>query len=291
MKLKKQTLYVIFLSILILLGISGCSSRFETPILDADGTLVYPAKNGNDIKAKIILCRKEDPETGNRIGTGTIFTNWEEGNIRAFFDLENRFAYGERMVVFHINWIGTDGSSLYQKEIDLSPNESTNTINSSISIDPETREPGAYTVQIFLYRELIAEKKFEIRPVSQVTASWYGKIKPNIRLYRKESKKTGKLIGEGTSFTIDDKERVRTMIDFETAVVDAEQELVFYLDWIGPEGESVYRKENVLYPGESISTLESSISIAPDKRAPGEYTLRLSLFDEIIAEQAFEIKP
>ena len=79
-------------------------------------------------------------------------------------DLENRFAYGDRELIFHLDWIGEDEKSFYRKQINLYPDDSSSTIKSSISISPDKRQAGNCILQIFLFNKLIAEKKFELRP-------------------------------------------------------------------------------------------------------------------------------
>jgi len=162
-KMKLITLTMFLITLLLLVG-AGCSSRIEMPVTGADSTIVYPAKKADGISAKITLCRKVDKKTGKRIGTGTVFTIMEKERVRAFVDLENRFVYGDRELMFHFDWIGVNGRSFYRKRIDLSPDDSSSTINSSISIPPDKRQPGKYILRIYLFRELIAEKKFELLP-------------------------------------------------------------------------------------------------------------------------------
>jgi hypothetical protein len=104
------------------------------------------------------------------------------------------------------------------------------------------------------------------------------------------SKKTGKLIGEGSTFKMKAKRNVRASIELKNRFAFGDQELMFHIEWIGPAGESIYRKRYDLYPYDSTSTIESSISIAPDKRQAGNYIVQLLLFNELIAEKPFELK-
>ena len=290
--MKKMKLFILtmFLMISLLLVLPGCSSRIEMPVTVADSTIVYPAKTPDGISVKISLCRKLSNKTGKRIGEGTVFTIKEKESVYAFIDLENRFLHSDRELMFHIDWIDADGRSLYQKRIDLSPGDSSSTITSSISISPDKRQPGAYLLRIYLFRELIAEKKFELRAESQVTPSQEEGITANIILYRNVDKKTGKRIGEDTVFTIKDKAKIRAFIDLANRYAYGNMELMFLLDWIGPNGSSFYRKQIDLIPGDSSSTINSSISISPDKRQPGECFLRIYLFEELIAEKKFELR-
>jgi len=103
------------------------------------------------------------------------------------------------------------------------------------------------------------------------------------------SKKTGKLIGEGSSFKIKAKRKVRASIELKNRFAFGDQELMFHIDWIGPDGESIYRKRYDLYPTDSTSTIKSTISISPKKRQAGDYKFQLFLFNELIAEKPFEL--
>nr|NQU91165.1 hypothetical protein [Bacteroidota bacterium] len=283
--------FTMFLTTFLLLLINGCSSRMETPVMADDLTAVYPSKNVDDITAKISLCRDVTKKTGERIGEGMVFTIMEKESIHVIVDMENRFAYGNRDLMFHIDWIGPDNESFYRKRIDLPPDDSSFTISSSIAIDPDRRLPGEYTTRVYLFRELIAEKKFDILPEFQINPSMGEGIKAGITLYRKKSKKSGKLIGEGTEFIIKNKEKVRTIINLENRFIYDDQELIFHIDWTGPDGKSFYEKEIDLSPNDTSSTINSSISISPGNRQPGAYSLRLYLFRQLIAEKKFNLLP
>ena len=211
----------------------------------------------------------------------------ENADIRALVDIENRFKYKDRDLMFHIDWIGADGRSFYTKQIILAPTDSSTVLQSSISISPGDREPGEYNFKIYFFRELIAEKKFEILPKFELLSSTGEKISSDIRLYRYKSKKSGKLIGEGTTFTIKEKAKVRALIELENRFVYGRQELRFQLEWIGPDSKSFYEKDIILEPQDSTFIINSYISIPPEKREPGEYALRVSLFDILLQEKKF----
>ena len=287
-KMKLATLKMFFISSLIFL-MTACSSRLETPVIEDDLTIVYPSKKASGISAKITLYRKVEKKTGNLLGSGTIFTIREKANLRAVVDLENLYNNTYKDLMFHFDWIGPNGKSFYLKRVDLAHNDSTSMINSSISISPEQRQPGEYILRIYFFRELIAEKKFEILPKFKFNPSKNEGITTGITLYRKKSKKTGKLIGEGTVFKIKEKTKVRALVELENRSAYGDQELMIRYEWIGPDGNSFYRKQIDLFPGDSTSIIRSSISIPPEKRQPGKYSLRVYLYDTLIAEKEFEL--
>ena len=289
-KIKLNTLPLLLISLLFIAD-AGCSSRIDTPVSCDDSTIVYPGKKADDITAKITLCRKISKKTGERFGAGTTFSVREKANIYAVVDLENHFNLTDRELMFHLDWIGPKDRSIYRKQIDLSPDDSSSTIYSSISISPD-RQPGEYSLRIYFFRELIAEKKFELRPEFQLTSTKAKEIKANITLFRKVSKKTGKHIGVGTVFTIKEKRRVRASIDIENRFAFGDNELIFHLDWIGPDHKSIYRKQIDLFPGDSSSVIHSSVSISPSReRQTGLYSLKVFLFNHLIAEKKFELRP
>jgi hypothetical protein len=288
-KLQLFTITVFFITFILLEGI-GCSSRIEKPVITADSTITYPAKKADGISAKITLCKKVSSKTGKRIGEGTVFTIRDNENVFAFADLENRFLHNDLDQMFHIDWIDPAGRSFYLKRIDLLRGDSSSTITSSISISPDKRQPGEYLMRIYLFRELIAERKFELREETRITPIEVEGIRANIIFCSAVSKKSGKRIGVDTVFTIKEKGKIHAFIDLANRDAYGDRELNFRLDWIGPDGKSFYGKEVNLSPADSSSTINSSISILPGKRQPGKYLLQVYLFEELIAEKKFELK-
>jgi len=290
MKNIKLLTFSIFLITFIILIVAGCSSRIETPVTEADSTIVYPAKNPDGIMAGITLFRKANKKTGRRIGEGKIFTIREKENLNAKIDLKNRFACGKRELIFHIDWIGTNGRSFYRKQIDLSPDDSSYAINTSISIPPDKRQPGNYSIRIYLFRELIAEKKFELIPESEDITSMVEKLDAKITLYRKKSKKSGKLIGEGNVFTIKEKAKVRALVDLGNRYAFDDRELEFQIEWKNDSCKSIYSKEIELFPNDSTTSIKSTLSISPNKRQAGNYIFQVFLFRKLVVEKKFELK-
>ncbi|MBI9039058.1 MAG: hypothetical protein JEY97_13065 [Bacteroidales bacterium] len=290
MKNIKLLTFSIFLITLLILIVAGCSSRIETPVKEADSTIVYPAKNPNGIMAGITLYRKMSNQTDKLLGEGTVFTIREKENLNAKIDLKNRFACGKRELIFHIDWIGTNGRSFYRKQIDLSHVDSSSTINTSISIPPDKRQPGNYSIRIYLFRELIAEKKFELIPESEDITSMVEKLDAKITLYRKKSKKSGKLIGEGNVFTIKKKAKVRAFVDLGNRYAFDDRELEFQIEWKNDSSESIYSKEIELFPDDSTTSIKSALSVSPQKRQAGNYIFQVFLFRKLVAEKKFELK-
>jgi hypothetical protein len=164
-RMKKLKILMVFLCMAaLLMFMPACSTRYQEPLTTADSTIVYPPKKTGDISAKITFCRKISKKTGKLIDAGSVFTIGNDEMVHAVVDLENRFESGDRDLMLHLQWIDQDGGDIYRKRIDLTSADSTSTLKSSISISPDKRQPGEYLLQVYLFRELIAEKKFRLLP-------------------------------------------------------------------------------------------------------------------------------
>lgn len=279
----------IFSIIFLLIIQTGCSSRLDEPVVLADSTYSFPSKSPDDISAKITLCKSISKKSGKLIGAGTIFTIRDEASIKAVVDLENIFKSNERPLMFHLDWIDSDGNSLFLKRIDLAFQDTLKTLISSISITPDKRQPGEYRFRVYLFREMIAEKKFQLRPEYQYSTFDLDKIVNRFTLCKSIDKASGKLIGEDTVFIIREKARVRGFAEFQNLEVFGDRELKFNFDWVDSSGTLINRKELELTSGDSSLTLSSFLPISPDVQKPGKFKLQLFLFGNLLAEKNFEL--
>lgn len=266
--------------------IAGCSGRSDKPFLDENQTIIYPPKNADDLTARMILCRKISKKTGKPIGSGTVFKIKEKENLRAVVDLENAFAHCSRDLMFHFDWIKPDGKSLFLKPVTLSPDDSTNSISSSISISPDVRQPGEYLLKLYYFRELIAEKKFTLIAMldpneDDVTAA--------LTLCKRIDKETSLPVDVDSVFKIRKKGKVQLIAELGNLPVDDDEELKFRIEWTDREGNSFFKKKFDILPTDSIQTISSSIAISPDKREPGDYLVRVYLSNQLLAEKKFEL--
>jgi hypothetical protein len=188
--------------------------------------------------------------------------------------------------MFHIDWVGPDGRSFYLKRLDLQKGDSTSALVSSISVSPIKRQAGIYKLRVYLFRELMAEKSFELLNADKVR-----KAKANIIFFKSLHKESGEMKGVDTLFEIKKKGILRAHVDLSNCNIYKDDELPVRLEWYGPDGESFYSKKHLIPKSDSISVLTSSISITPDKRQPGEYLLRVFLFDDMVGEKRFVLKP
>jgi hypothetical protein len=272
--------------IISIMALAGCSSRSKKPFLDEEQTTVYPPKNEDDLTAKITLCRKISRKTGLPLGAGTVFKIKDKENLRAVVELKNAFTHNSRDLMFHFDWIKPDGKSLFFKPVALSPNDSTNTIISSISISPEVRQPGKYLLRLYYFRELIAEKHFELIEMADPNED---DVVATIAFCKKIDKASGQPVDVDSVFKIRKKGNVQLVAQLGNLPVDDDEELKFRVEWIDPEGNSFFRKKFELVPAGSTATFTSSISITPDKRTPGTYQAQLYLSNKLIAEKQFRL--
>lgn len=88
----------------------------------------------------------------------------EEGaRVQASIRLENVYARGKRPLMFHFVWLNPERKRVFKRMVEYTPNDSTQTLSSSLTISPAKRSSGTYAVQVFLFREEIAEKTITFR--------------------------------------------------------------------------------------------------------------------------------
>lgn len=275
--------------ILISFVMAACSGRSETPVALADSTITYPSKDADDIQAQITLYRTQIRKTGKRIGVGTVFTIREKANIKAFIDLEN-LEKSKSLLMFHVDWIDPEGNSFYMKRIDIEPGDTATSLKSSISVEPGKREAGEYTFRVFLFRELIAEKKFRLIDEIPVTDADVKKVDAHVVLYKSLDKKTGERIGVDSVFMITKKSKVRAAVEMERLSIFNDRTLNFRFDWSDQNGKVVSTKSINLAPVDSTAILNSSMPVTNDECKPGTYLMRLYLFNFLLTEKKFQLK-
>jgi hypothetical protein len=163
-------------SVLVLLN-SGCTDRINPPQTLDDSTIVYQSKSITGSLPKITLSNKISKKTGKPFKPGRVFKLQDEAKIFASVELEKQTKDNPQALMFHIDWIDSAGNSFYKKRIEISQDDSLESITSSISISPQKRQTGNYSVRLYLFRELIAEKKFQL--VKSITDSTIVKMKPS----------------------------------------------------------------------------------------------------------------
>ena len=282
---------ILFITILSQFFLTVCSDRVEIPSEGENSTTIYPSKSANGIEASITFCEKIKNETREPANEGIVFTLDNDSKVYSIVNLKNRELNNDKDLMFHIDWLDSTGNSFFKKRIDLSNDDSSSTLMSLINISPDKRESGKYSLRVYLFRELIAEKNFKLinaflEPPAVVNNELIENIIANITFCKGISKKTKKLFGVGNKFEIKKKAKVLAIIKLENKD-SINNPLTFYAEWIGPDRNSFYRKEISLKSNEV--SFSSSISVTPNKRDPGNYSLRIYLFEKLIGEKNFEL--
>lgn len=91
----------------------------------------------------------------------------EDARIVATVQLDNVYARGRRPMTLHMIWVNPAQKKVFKRMYEYTPNDSTQKITGSFSIPPSRRSPGFYKLRVYLHRELIAEKAFELRGTGQ----------------------------------------------------------------------------------------------------------------------------
>ena len=279
------------LTILLPFFLAACSDRVETPSEGENSTTVYHSKSANGIEASIIFCEKIKSQSNEPINEKNVFSLNNDSKVYSIVMLNKREINTDKDLMFHIDWLDSTGNSFFKKRIDLAKEDSSSRLMSLINISPDKREPGNYSLRVYLFRELIAEKNFKLvnailEPSAVVKNELIENIKTNIILCKGISKKTKKIFGVGNKFDIKDKARVLAIIKIENKD-SSNRPLKLYTDWLGPDGSSFYKKEINMKPSEV--SFSSSISTSSEKRQPGKYSLRIYLFEKLIGEKNFEL--
>ena len=282
---------ILFPTIFLQIFLTFCSDRVETPSEGKNSTTTYRSKTASGIEASIVFCEKIKSQAGEPVNEGTVFILNNDSKVYAIVNLKNRELNTDKDLMFHIDWLDSTGNSFFKKRIDLTADDSSSTLMSLINISPDRRGPGKYSLRVYLFRELIAEKNFELvnavpEPPPIVKNELIENINANIILCKGTNKKTKKLFGVGTKFETKRKAKVLAIIKIENED-SSNRLLTFYADWIGPDGISFFKKELTMKSNEA--SFSSSISATPNKRRQGKYSLRIYLFDKLIGEKNFEL--
>lgn len=92
-----------------------------------------------------------------------VFDIEEGARVLATIRLENIRARGDRPLTFHFVWLNPERKRVFKRKLEYVPNDSTQTLTSSLTMSPTKRSAGHYTLQVFLFREQIAEKSLELQ--------------------------------------------------------------------------------------------------------------------------------
>ncbi len=217
----------------------GCSARRTNPVIGSDSTITYEPKSSSDISVGITFFRKIGSRTGNLVGEGKIFTIKNGRNIRANVSIKNRFAYDDQKLMFHVVWVDTDGKSIHKKQIDLISGDTLTTISSAISISPDKRIPGNYSLRVYLFRELIAEKEFELLPAIESRKAITSDVIGSISFFGRKIKSTGKFLHKDSVFKLKKKKSIYAVVNLENTENHNKISLPFKIYWEDSKGKII----------------------------------------------------
>jgi hypothetical protein len=241
----------------------------------------------DNLSAEITLCRGISKETGEPIGAGNSFTMKKKSKIVAIIKLKE-INSTERPPVLLAEWMDPDGKIFFKKKIEISPGSSFYT--SSVSTSPDKRKPGSHSLKIYYSGKLIAGKKFELLKDIKKNTTREKKsadVSAEIILCKKTDRITGEPVGIDSVFKIKDKSNLTALVKLVKNNSGGSDLMKFFIDWIGPDDSSFYRKKIVLAGEDTSSVISSSISVSGIKRKPGNYLVRLYLSKKLLAEKKF----
>ena len=278
--------------LVMILIFSGCANVMEKPEITENSTQVYSLKDGNKVVDSISFCRKVDRENGELIGEGNEFIIMNEGRVQAIVSLSDFIQNSNKPSMFHFDWISASGYTTYLRQVDYIPNDSVDFIRSSISLNPDIRSPGEYKLRIYYFREMIAEKNFILLPEFDPSTYNLQSFSEDLVFCKKLDKKTGEPLGIDSVFNQSQKGSIRATFKLDKEISIAQQEQLYRFDWfLKGDTTTLYRKHVDVLPADSLNNISSSLSIATDKRQPGEYFVVLNLFGKPIAQKEFVLLP
>ncbi len=290
-----RRLLKIFPVFLLVILLSNCSSRIETPVINiAELSANYPPKNSNGIEASIILFKGIDSKTKLPL-TSNAFTIGKNSKVYAYVELVKHYPNQNKDLMLHIDWIDPEGNSFYKKRVDISKTDSTYEIKSAISIEPGKRDSGNYSVKIYLFRELIAEKNFllslyNIDSLKLFSNNFSYRLSADITIADKYNKDKRMSIDTGDVFYLKNKGRIYASVDLVNRNLFPKTEIESELTWSDPHDSVFYTKQIVLTQYDSIPVLNSSVSIDPKYRKPGKYKLKVYIYGNLVGGRSFLLK-
>jgi len=274
-----------------ILLITGCANRMDKPENHNGQLKIFKLKDGSTVVDNIQLCRKMDRDNKNLIGEGETFTILDDGRVQAIVTMSDYILEKDKLSMFHFDWISSSGYTTYLKRVDYSPDDNSDYIWSSISITPELRSPGEYKLRIYYFRELIAEKEFELLPEFDPSLYNLEAISENLVLCEK-TKKSGEPVTISYEMNQSNNGSIRASFKLDKDILTGNQEQLYRFDWFrNDDTTSFYRKYVDILNRDKVKYISSSISTSPEKREAGEYFVVLNLYGKPIAQKAFVLLP
>jgi len=247
--------------------------------------------------AELSFCRTVVKKTGERVGEGQVFAIGEKSKVRAYLDVRNQPL--DELHAWHMVWLrpgddkelfrkyaevrvteaeeGYEAEVIWKKAEDLTHfkteiqagDEPFFTLDTSYNVAPEKmRIPGAHKMRVYLNRELLIERDFEL-------------LESGLVLSGPE--------GPGTDFVIPKKGRVRAALTL--GGLEPGKTYAGEMAWHKPGGKKMFAKEIEFTAAEdSTATLEASLDISKaKKRKTGKYQIKASVDGCLVARERFTL--
>ena len=237
------------------------------------------------INKKLVLATSVDNETGEMIGEGNTFVIMNDGWVEASLDLTKYMKKQKNDLMIHLDWVDEEGNSFYIKEQVLTKKSAT--VNTAVSITPELRNAGDYTLNVYAFRELVASKSFKLLPEYKFDKA----INENIEISTRANRKTTKYKSEKPSISVMEDKWVKASVKLSDLPKTEYKKLLYQLNWRNEKGEIVYKKRFSVNADDKNPAIDCSIEVAPEKKEIGVYKVELLLFGQTINETGFTLKP
>lgn len=282
----KQKACIIIITLILTFG---CSTRQTTPVISENNTICYPATNASQPSVNIILADEFLKSTKQPYFIGQRFPIADNEMVHMIANVDFIKKEKSRSHLFHIEWLNQDGTHLFTKEINYKLNDTTAILYSGINSG--NRTAGKYKVRIYYFRVLIAEKDFFLVPEKDYTDSLIEHFGASIIFGERFNKKNNELINVDTCFYEGAKKWVNALVRFKNEPKFEGVQIKYKMEWIDPNDSIIYSKKIVKNENEELHTLRSAISVGHKMRLPGNYTVRVYLFEKCIVKNNFILRP
>lgn len=270
-------------TILFFLIIAGCAPASSD---HSAGSEKQPDGRAKD-RTEIFLFKPGAKDQG--VTADSVFSIDNYGYLHARILVRRDQRKATRPGMYHLVWVDPNGEAFFTKRIDVADSGASFTAESSISLPSDKRQPGKYLLKVYDFREPMAVKQFRLIPPGEINQELATRFSPEISLDdHSKSQPVEKELGN-PAFILHEHGWLRADIRLSVPAGWKTGKCDFVISWSGPDGEPFFTKEFTVKPGKSRVVLNSSISIPPGKRDPGNYSLSLLLHDELLAKKPFSL--
>jgi len=285
----KNILYM--LTILSAALLYACSSRLDPVMNEEEGSVSYSAKESSGINISVILHKGINEASGNPISVKTFMTGAKSKVYASIKLLNRKFHPGEDMML-HIDWIDPDGNSFFMKRTDILSGDTTSELKSAISVQPGKRDTGQYKLRVYLFRELVAENNFSLVSYNPDSAAVFsnGPVSADVFLGSRYNRKnvmpgdTGSVFEQKNKAKVYAGIRLRNRDALKGKVIEGE------IDWCD-EDRPFYRKSIFFSQHDTLKETGSAVSTDIKSRKPGSYSVKVYLYNNLVAEKLFRLVP